>query len=507
MADFFQQLVESDFMPHGHCYNWQSDILWSHALSDSIIATAYFVIPLVLLYIYLKRRSTEYVWVMILFAIFITGCGITHIFDVVTIWNPVYRLDAIFRIITALASIGTALILVKVAPNIIAIPSPQEWIAVNQELNAQLIQLREKDRIIEAFKEFASLTETLPQLVCTYQSDGKATFYNQQWYRYTGLDFEASLTRAFEQVIEPEQHAFSMRLWHEAMQGGKPFDMEVYIRRQDGAYRWHLVRSTPLKLNQADGLWVCTFTDIQDQKVRNEELEQKNRELSIINNDLDNFIYTASHDLKAPIANIEGLINLLSKRMASRLEASEKEIIGMMNVSISKFKGTIRDLAEMIKSQKEATEEPAPVTFEDILENVKVDLHELIAQSQARIESHFEVPQINYARKNLKSILYNLVSNAIKYRSTERSLRVEVNTEPTNDGYTLLMVRDNGLGMNQDQQNNLFRMFKRFHTHVEGAGIGLYIVKRIITNSGGRIEVESEVDQGTTFRIYLPDNT
>ncbi len=127
MGDFFRQLFESDFMPHGHCYYWKPDILWSHAISDGIIATAYFVIPLVLLYIFRKRSSTKYVWIMVLFAIFITGCGITHVFDVVTIWNPLYLFDSVFRIITALASIGTALVLVKVTPNILDIPTAEEW--------------------------------------------------------------------------------------------------------------------------------------------------------------------------------------------------------------------------------------------------------------------------------------------------------------------------------------------------------------------------------------------
>jgi PAS domain S-box-containing protein len=502
MADFFRRLFESDFMPHGHCYYWQPDILWSHAISDGVIATAYFVIPLVLLYIYLKRKSTQYVWLMVLFAIFICGCGITHIFDVVTIWKPLYRFDAVFRVITALASIGTAIALVKVAPNIISIPSPEAWKAVNEELKAQIAQLREKDRIIEAFKEFESLTETLPQLVCTYQSDGKASFYNQQWYQYTGISFEEKLNTVLAKIVAPEQYDRSLKQWREAVEEGKPFQMEVSIRRHDGEYCWHLVRSTPVKLDQEKGMWVCTLTDIHNQKVRSQELEQKNRELSIINNDLDNFIYTASHDLKAPIANIEGLINLLTRQLGARMTEMENNIIQMMNLSIVKFKGTIRDLAEMVKSQKETVEPPIPVAFEEMLENVKIDLQESITESQAHIESNFQILEISYARKNLKSVVYNLVSNAIKYRSSERTPHIRVSTQAEGE-YILLTIQDNGLGMNPDQQQNLFRMFKRFHTHVEGTGIGLYIVKRIIENSGGRIEVESKPDRGTIFRVYL----
>jgi signal transduction histidine kinase len=118
------------------------------------------------------------------------------------------------------------------------------------------------------------------------------------------------------------------------------------------------------------------------------------------------------------------------------------------------------------------------------------------------ITSDFQVPEINYARKNLKSVVYNLISNAVKYRSSERVPHIWASTQADGE-YIVLTIRDNGLGMNPEQRQNLFRMFKRFHTHVEGTGIGLYIVKRIIENSGGRIEVESEPDQGTIFRVYL----
>ena len=502
MKEFFDPLFESNFMPHGHCYYWQPDILWSHAISDGVIATAYFVIPLVLLYIFRRRSTTQYVWVMVLFAVFITGCGITHVFDVITIWKPLYRFDSVFRVITALASVGTALVLVKVTPRILAIPSAEQWRSVNEELRTQLDQLREKDRIIEAFREFESLTETLPQLVFTFRSNGAASFYNQQWYQYTGLAYEPLLDEALQRIIAPAQWPDYLIQRTEHLSTGRSFAMELTLRRYDGTYRWHLVTTSPAQLPHANWLWVCSLTDIDEQKQRHQVLEEKNRELSIINNDLDNFIYTASHDLRSPIANLEGLTSLLIKNREGHFNDQEKKIFDLMYVSIERFKGTLRDLTDIVRAQKEVDESRLAIPFQEILAEVLLDVAPLVQETDVQIETDFGVADISYARKNLKSIMYNLVSNALKYRSPARPLRLYIRTE-AHDTHALLTVRDNGLGMTAAQQGKLFSMFRRFHTHVEGSGIGLYIVKRIVENAGGRIEVESQVGEGTTFRVYF----
>ncbi|QCR25141.1 histidine kinase [Pontibacter sp. SGAir0037] len=237
-------------------------------------------------------------------------------------------------------------------------------------------------------------------------------------------------------------------------------------------------------------------------KIINEELSKKNRELIRINNDLDNFVYTASHDLKSPIANMEGLITLLHDILKGKLEAEDEQILGMVGNSINKLKQTISDLAEITKVQKELQDNVEPLIFEEILQDIKGDLNSIINESGAMIYADFEVKGLLYAKKNLRSIVYNFVSNAIKYRSPERQAEVRLHSYMKNN-YVVLEVQDNGLGIKQGQQHKLFTMFKRLHSHVEGTGIGLYIVKRIIENNEGRIEVESEEGKGTTFRVYF----
>ena len=234
----------------------------------------------------------------------------------------------------------------------------------------------------------------------------------------------------------------------------------------------------------------------------NDELSYKNMELQRINNDLDNFVYTASHDLKSPIANMEGLTSLLYDILEGKLEDGDKQVLDMVSDSINKLKQTIADLAEITKVQKELHAKVEPLAFEQVLQDVISDIDGLVTESEACVEADFQVKELLYARKNLRSIVYNLVSNAIKYRAPERTPEVRLSTHLDGE-YVVLQVRDNGLGIKKQHQHKLFSMFKRLHNHVEGTGIGLYIVKRIIENNGGRIEVESELGQGTTFRVYF----
>ncbi|WP_439880812.1 CHASE domain-containing protein [Pontibacter sp. MBLB2868] len=235
---------------------------------------------------------------------------------------------------------------------------------------------------------------------------------------------------------------------------------------------------------------------------KNDELVDKNDELLRINNDLDNFVYTASHDLKSPIANMEGLAELLRNVLQGNLNPEDMQILDMMQNAVNKLKGTIADLAEITKVQKELQSQVEPLEFADVLQDIKQDIQGILEKSGATVTTNLQVQNILYARKNLRSIIYNLISNAIKYRSPDRKPHVSVRTYQE-DEYVVMEVQDNGLGIKKNQQHKLFTMFKRLHSHVEGTGIGLYIVKRIIENNGGRIEVESQLDEGTTFKVYF----
>ena len=238
---------------------------------------------------------------------------------------------------------------------------------------------------------------------------------------------------------------------------------------------------------------------------RTKELVNKNDELNKINNDLDSFIYTASHDLRAPISNIEGLFTALSDKLETQLLNDEEtgKIYLLISQSLKRLKETISDLTEIAKIQKNINATIEAINIKRVIEDVKETIAPLIKETGAEITVELNnVSTIKFSKANFKSVLYNLISNAIKYHSPDRKAHVSVSGKLV-EGYFLLEVKDNGLGIPRQHQEKLFRMFKRFHVHVEGTGIGLYIVKRIIDNAGGKIEVESEESVGTTFRVYF----
>ena len=236
-----------------------------------------------------------------------------------------------------------------------------------------------------------------------------------------------------------------------------------------------------------------------------QELSQTNFKLKLTNADLDNFVYTASHDLKTPISNIEGLMNLLLRNMPEEMLEDDriKKPISLIEASIERFKNTILELTNIARLQKEDTiNEHAQL--EPVLEEVLFDLQFMIKESNTQLITEIKgCKPVPLSSRYLKSIIYNLLSNAIKYRSPERTPQIRLLCQQQGDEI-LLLVQDNGLGLKEKDLNKIFSMFTRMHTHVEGSGVGLYLVKRIVDNIGGRLEVESTEGIGSTFSIYFP---
>lgn len=285
------------------------------------------------------------------------------------------------------------------------------------------------------------------------------------------------------------------------------FQEEHRVKRADGSIGWTSSRAIPIiNKNGEIEKWFGAASDITERKIAEENLNEKNNELLRINSDLDNFIYTASHDLKAPVSNIEGLILSL----ASNFELEDKAVdedtqlhLEMMQISISKFKNTINELTEISKVQKLHKEDIEEVNVSEIFDDVKFSILNKINEIDANITADLcSVPILRYSRKNLRSIIYNLLSNALKYTDTSRKAQIGIELKDSGDWY-VMKISDNGLGIDFNDQKKIFSMYKRFHNHVEGSGIGLYIVKKIVDNAGGIIEVNSEIGKGSTFIIYF----
>lgn len=254
-----------------------------------------------------------------------------------------------------------------------------------------------------------------------------------------------------------------------------------------------LVKVLPeaLQLKTTDELEATVLT-------RTDELQESNKKLREINSDLDNFVYAASHDLKSPINNIEGLIVMLKSTDKKDLA---DEVFQKIEQSVSKVRHTIDQISSVVKIQRTEEQDVGEVSFDKVLAEVLEENVNMVAAAKPQIIRDFAIDSIHFSHTTLKSIMYNLVTNALKYRSTERDLEIQLRTF-SKENHTYLSVEDNGLGIDLKQnKDKLFSIFSRFHDHVEGSGIGLFMVKRLVEKRGGNISVASEENKGTTFTV------
>jgi signal transduction histidine kinase len=174
-----------------------------------------------------------------------------------------------------------------------------------------------------------------------------------------------------------------------------------------------------------------------------------------------------------------------------------------MQDSVNRFKRTIEHLTNVSKLQKEHGRPSEAVDLAAVIQDVRLDLEPLIQSSAAQFEINVAAaPTVLFSEKNLRSVVFNLLSNALKYCCPDRVPHVRLLARPEG-GFVVLEVQDNGLGLDSASEQKLFGMFQRFHDHVEGSGIGLYMVKKMVENAGGHIAVRSELGVGTTFMVYF----
>ncbi|UOG74706.1 ATP-binding protein [Hymenobacter tibetensis] len=377
----------------------------------------------------------------------------------------------------------------------------------NEELRVQ-----ESARLMmeQAAAEANRMLEGIPQIAWTADPEGVTTYFNRRWFDYTGQRDGPPWLYQWQYYQHPADIEAAAARWQECLLSGEIFEVEFRLRDSAGNYRWMLSRALPSRNEHGHIIeWIGTCTDIHEHKLDLEridlaqrQLQENNAQLTRANVDLDNFIYTASHDLKAPITNIEGLLNALLLELPDTGE-TVRPIMNMMQDSVDRFKRTIEHLTAITKLQKENIQPEERTDLARLVEAVRLDLLPQIQECDAQVVVAVQnLPPLSFAEKNLRSIVYNLLSNAIKYRSPERVPQVFIRCHLAGE-YAVLSVEDNGLGMHLTNETRLFGMFERLHDHVEGSGVGLYIVKKIVENAGGRIEVKSQLDVGSTFTVYL----
>ncbi|MBI4595661.1 MAG: GHKL domain-containing protein [Candidatus Tectomicrobia bacterium] len=237
---------------------------------------------------------------------------------------------------------------------------------------------------------------------------------------------------------------------------------------------------------------------------RTEELERKNQELSAINSDLEAFVYTVSHDLKAPILTMHGFTNLLLESYSDCLDDKGKDYLDRISKNVKRMDSLIGNLLKLSRIRYE-THEYAEVSFQKIIEEACETLHKKLVDSGMEVVLREPLPTIYCDEIRLTEVMVNLLDNAIKYRKVDAQGRVEVSARETGHDHEFC-VRDNGTGVDPEYADKVFELFQCFHEGCQGesTGVGLSIVKRIIEKHRGKVWLESKMGEGAAFFFTLP---
>ena len=498
----------TQYIPHGHCYLWQAKLVWLHLTADLLIAIAYFSIPITLFYFVRQQQDNPFQKIIVLFSLFIFSCGTTHLISIWTLWHPDYWISGTIKAITALISGYTAVKLINFFPLALSLPNPQVLEKTNQDL-AREIEFRKKIEL-ELKEERLFLKTTLNSLtdaVVACDKNGILALFNpaaqnifgtqkplnsQQWSKHYGLYHLDGKTYLKEEEL-PLYRAFQEEIF-----------TNVEFMRIDNSGKASMVTGNGSPILDSEGKKlgaVVIVRDITQQKQAERQLTKSNTELLLSNQELEQFAYVASHDLREPLRMVTSFTQLLAQKYEHQLDEEADTIIGFAVDGAKRMETLIEDLLLYSRLGKHNR------TFKIVNCNTIVDralsnLHILIKESNAVIKIK-PLPNIVGDEMGLIQLFQNLIDNALTYRSSRQPL-IEITATSRQIGW-LFSVKDNGIGINPQNHRRIFEVFQRLHPKEKypGTGIGLAICKKIVERHGGTIWVESELGSGADFMFTL----
>jgi len=361
-----------------------------------------------------------------------------------------------------------------------------------QKLNEELEdRVEERTRkLTESEGRFRVIMETMPQIAWTNWPDGEIAFFNKHWYDYTGLSEAQSLGWKWTSSVHPDDLPHASERYNTIIQKGEPGEFEARKKRTDGEYRWHLVRMQPVRNNEGQiQLWVGTATDIDDLK----NLQQQK----------DDFISIASHELKTPVTSLKMSLQLLDRTKDNPASPVAGKLIGQANKSLERVSVLIEELLNVSKLNQGQLH----------LNKKNFDIDQLISDSSQHVllnGSHEIVTggntgvQVFGDPERIEQVLVNFINNAVKYAPDSREIRVNTQKEK---GVVKFSVSDNGPGIPPEKVQYLFERYYRVDSQgiqFSGLGLGLYISAEIVKRHGGQIGVNTELGKGSTFWFTLP---
>jgi PAS domain S-box-containing protein len=346
-------------------------------------------------------------------------------------------------------------------------------------------------------ERYEFLAESIPQMVWTADPDGRLDYVNQKAVNYFG-SAEALTGMRWIHSVHKDDREHAIERWNHALKTGEVYEVGLRLRRaSDGDYRWHLARALPM--HGPDGAiikWFGTCTDIEDQKRIETQLRRANQ-------DLEQFAYSASHDLQEPLRQVATFTQMLQRSYKGRLDERADEFIGYTIQGALRMESLVRDLLTYTQAAKLTDAPVEQVDVNTVVNEACQNLKMSIQENQAVIEAD-RLPTVPVHQVQLVQVFQNLIGNAIKYHG-DNPPRIRISAQREGPRWRFC-VMDNGIGIAPRYHSQIFGLFKRLHGRAQytGTGIGLAICQKIVEQYGGRIWVESAPGEGAKFYFTLP---
>jgi len=503
------------FMPRWICGQWSDTLGWIYITANIATGLAYLSIPFLLYKFVKKRKERIFNRVFVCFMLFIFFCGTTHFVDAIIFWIPLYRLNAVVLIMTALVSWITVFVLYRFLPKALQYRSPADLQLIIEEQTKDLAIAYQKLSISE--NQFKTLVNSNPDIITRIDKSLTYRFINDSIRKVRNLEAEDIIGKNIQEVqgeADGKLKELFIRHVESVFKTNKTETFEFEMNTTIDQHSYFQLSVIPLE-NQGGEMAedVLTITrDITNQKLYELELKRNIDNLKLLADRiekkreiLESFTYIVSHNLRSPVANLAALLNLLKEETDDDMR---NVFIQKIDIAFENLSTTVTDLTNAVRIRQDTEIAKEELFFQDIVSAHIINLEMQIKETASTIAYDFSAcEKINYPKVYLESIFLNLLTNAIRYRSPNRAPQITFKSYIDKDGMISVTCEDNGMGINlQKHGAKLFGLNKTFHEYPDAKGRGLFITKNQIETMGGTIYAESEVDKGTKIIIYFNVN-
>jgi PAS domain S-box-containing protein len=371
--------------------------------------------------------------------------------------------------------------------------------------------ITERKRVEAALRRsetlFRELADSMPQMVWAARPDGYADYFNKRWYEYTGFSEGQFGEEAWRPILHPDDRQRAIETYFGCIRDERPYQIEYRFKdRQSGGYRWFLGRALPIRDETGQVIrWFGTCTDIDDQKRAEEKLEkavaERTASLSEAIAQMEEFSYTVSHDLRAPLRGMQAYAEALTQDFGASLPTEAAGYLNRIVANATRLDKMILDVLTFSRVAR-ADIRLEPVDLYRLVSHI-IEQYPGMQPPQAQIRIDRLSPVLGH-EPSLTQAIANLLNNAVKFIPPKVMPEVHVWTQDS-ASQVRLVVQDNGIGVAPKYQHRLFRMFERVHSGVkyEGTGVGLAIIRKAVERMGGRLGMESDGVHGSRFWIEL----